>query len=333
MSESSVPLVPAELAGMVIETLLFGAYLVVFSGSCYVIFSAGFSGQFARGPLNLAMIFACFMLFASIVAHWVIDVVRLFDAFIYGHRGSPLAFYAFLSDGKNVAKTALYILECLLADSIMVLRLYYVWGKNWKIALFPISTTCAFVVTGIGICYQFAIIQPGVQVFVSDCGRWILSCFTLTLATNLYSTTLIAYKLWSTMHSLQTFKVSPNTRLRLPRVLHIVVESAAVYSACTLTTFICYIVQSNAQFPGLDSTSPVIGLVFCLIIVRVHLVGHSIREQTKSMDTNPSFQMRTLAINVNQQVQSRLDIPVAPAPKSDHRISIEDKVFADSQSL
>ncbi|KAJ8456581.1 hypothetical protein ONZ45_g6387 [Pleurotus djamor] len=147
MPASSGPAVPpAQLAGLVMETLLFGAYLVVFVGSCYVIFSTlWMSGQSSPRPLNRAMICACFLLFASITAHWVIDVVRAFDAFIYGHNGDPLHFYGNLSDGKNIAKSALYNFECLVADFILVLRLYHVWGRNWKIALFPASSTAALI--------------------------------------------------------------------------------------------------------------------------------------------------------------------------------------------
>lgn len=53
--------------------------------------------------------------------HWLLDVVRAFDAFVYNDEDSPVLFYSLLSDGKNVAKTLLYNLETFCADSIMVI--------------------------------------------------------------------------------------------------------------------------------------------------------------------------------------------------------------------
>lgn len=42
-------------------------------------------------------------------------------------------------------------------------------------------------------------------------------------------------------------------------------------SLFTFLTFVLYLADSNVQFPTLDSTSPIIGIVFCLITVRTEL--------------------------------------------------------------
>lgn len=88
--------------------------------------------------------------------------------------------------------------------------------------------------------------------------------------------------------------------------------------ACTFTTFVAYLVQSNFQFPGLDSTSPVIGIVFCLIIVRVGLgVGHQpssgnvithdreagIGVRSTNVAMSPEYPMRPLAVNITRQAR------------------------------
>ncbi|KAJ8516293.1 hypothetical protein ONZ45_g6388 [Pleurotus djamor] len=275
------------------------------------------------------MTLACMALFASISTHWVINITRLFEAFIYRAEaaGGPTAYYATLSEAKNVAKSVLYVFQCLLADSIMVFRVYHVWGRNWKITLFPLLTTVGLLITCAGICYQIAVSKPGVDPFSPECGRWVLGCFTLTLVTNIYSTSLIAYKLWSTTRPLQKLQICSHSRPQITRILYIVVESAFIYSAFTLATFVSYLVRSNVQFPGLDSTSPIVGLVFCLIIVRVHLIGLSIQNDTKLVEPNPSFQLRTLIIHVNQQASNHIESPMVAVPMK----AVDDTVITQDE--
>ncbi|KAJ8508686.1 hypothetical protein ONZ45_g9063 [Pleurotus djamor] len=321
----------AELVGLVLETLFFGVYLTVFMGSCYLIFSAGPNGRFTRGGMmNRAMLSAFCVLFASISTHWVIDVVRLFRAFVFKQHGGPTPFYAFLSDGTNVAKTALYALECVIADSIMVLRLHYVWGRSYLVCVFPALTTMSFIVTGTGITYQFVIIKPDVDVFASECGRWILSSFALTLVTNIYSTSLIAYKLWATLKPLQRLNVAGS--LPHKRILQIVAESAALYSSVPQFHYQCppALTSSSGRFPSLDVTSPMIGIVFCLIIVRVHILGHG--NVSRSIDAS-DFQMRSLSVTVNTHIHNHRDGDISIIPTNRKKTTLDDDGDTSSHQI
>ena len=140
-------------------------------------------------------------------------------------------------------------------------------------------------------------------------------------------------------------------------VIIIVVESALLYtwvwhnakrpvrnadryhiSCATLATFVSYLAKSNLQFPGLDSvcyslsmtiksvthaielfsqTSPVIGIVFCLIIIRVSMgIGHrgiassngASQFAGKGTESRPqTYPLRSLTVNITQQVHSTID--------------------------
>ena len=57
---------------------------------------------------------------APSLKHWICDVTRLFDAIVYFPEG-PTAYYADLAIPVNVVKTGLYIFECMVGDSLMVL--------------------------------------------------------------------------------------------------------------------------------------------------------------------------------------------------------------------
>lgn len=138
---SGIQLLPAELGGIVIESLIYGVFLVLCSTCFYVLFTKRrSSGVASEGPVNKTMLLICTVLFLSITAvstcndmyvvadrsltllhlkHWICDVTRLFNAILYYPQG-PVAYYANLAIPVNVVKTGLYIFECMVGDSLMV---------------------------------------------------------------------------------------------------------------------------------------------------------------------------------------------------------------------
>jgi len=77
---------------------------------------------------------------------------------------------------------------------------------------------------------------------------------------------MIAYGIWRTTRQTRGL-VSPN----LNRVIQIIIESAMILTVFLLACFISYLCHSNLVFICLDILSPVIAIVFCLIIVRSEL--------------------------------------------------------------
>ncbi|KAF9497668.1 hypothetical protein BDN71DRAFT_1444485 [Pleurotus eryngii] len=263
-------LIPAILLGAVLETLLFGAYLVVFATSCLTFFTSRRRG-WLKGSLNKGILTADLAMFLSINAHWALGIARLFEAFV-DDRTTALEYFQLISERKRVAKVALYAFQCLIADMIMVLRLYYVSSKSLTICVLPILTTSGLAVAGSGLVWQSATAQPYRDPFTS--GQWVWSCFTLTLSTTMYSTLVIAYKLWSSYKTLKNMNVNLFVDSPVPHVIQIIVESAALYSTCTFVSFVLFLARSNAHFAVLDLTSPIVGLVLCLIVVRGRIPGH-----------------------------------------------------------
>ncbi|KAI0028901.1 hypothetical protein K488DRAFT_57565 [Vararia minispora EC-137] len=308
----TIALVPAELAGTAVETLLFGVYLVTFAMCMHVLFSDRHRQTSGLAVLISPMTLASLFLFASIVSHWVLDIVRLFDAFIYGRKGSPLAFYAYIRDGKNVVKTALYIAQVIVVDMIMVYRLFHVYQRSWRICVFPIVTITTSAVSGAGITWQFSRLDPGVDIFTSECGRWIATAFSSTLLCGIFISTPVLAHVDQQDEPVRNMQA---TSIRFFFLLvHIVVESAAIYTACTLVTFVSYLAHSNLQFPSLDASSPVIGIVFCLIIVRIRLFGNThfhvagasavaSADAMRSKTRASVHRMETLAVSVHREIE------------------------------
>ncbi|KAL4267665.1 hypothetical protein AB1N83_000951 [Pleurotus pulmonarius] len=251
-------LILAILLAAVMETLLLGAYLVVFASSCRTIFAARRRG-WLKGALSNGLLAVDFAMFLSIIAHWALGIARLFEGLGHDHTAA-LEYFHLISEGKLVAKVALYVFQCLLADIIMVLRLYYVSMKSLGICALPILTTSGLAVAGSGLVWQLTTAQPYRDPFIS--GQWVWSCFTLTLATTMYSTSVIAYKLWSSYKSVQNMNVNPFVDSRVPRAIQTHELSSLSYL-----------------------TSPVVGLVLCLVVARGRTV---VRDHLPELDLHPS---------------------------------------------
>jgi len=103
----------------------------------------------------------------------------------------------------------------------------------------------------------------------------------------------------------------------LTPVILIVAESAAVYTAFAFVTLVTYLTKSNIQFVLVDMSNPIIGLVFCLIIVRVTMgmsfrafdaratIGPSTTEgaDTATARSQGAVQLMPIRVNVQKHVE------------------------------
>lgn len=104
--------------------------------------------------------------------------------------------------------------------------------------------------TGIGIIYSMARVVPEAPVFAEQLQLWIVSFFSLTLATNIICTGLVAVKIWHINRQVMNFV----NHSFYPIVL-LVVESGAVYSVTLLALLILYKTESWFQYVLLDAVS------------------------------------------------------------------------------
>jgi len=201
-----------------------------------------------------------------VTAHLTVDVARAVEAFI-DYADTPrgaLIFYGKLNAPTQAVKNTLYITQTVVGDCFAVWRCYIVWGKRWSVIIVPVIMLIGFTVSGIGTIYTFS--QSSV-VFTSKLAPWIASTLAITLATNVTCTGLIAYRIWLSQRATRDFRVhSP-----LMPVMITMIESGVLYSAAALSCLVAYASGSNGQYAALDVLTPVIGIAFSMIIVRVGL--------------------------------------------------------------
>jgi len=184
-----------------------------------------------------------------------------------GIPGGTGKFFKDLSQPTYAAKFAIYVTQTLVGDVFNMYRSWLVWSRNYWVLVVPGpflvgSAVSGYYTTG----YLVTIAQSDDTVFDNPYRAWITTFYVLALVQIITSTSLIAYRLWDRERHISQYRAS--TFSFLP-VMHIVIESAATYVLAQLVLVILYAIDDNAQYVVLESITPLIGIVFCLVITRV----------------------------------------------------------------
>ncbi|KAF9810038.1 hypothetical protein IEO21_07156 [Rhodonia placenta] len=311
-------IVSVNLATVPMESFLYGIFTVLFVASTWLLLqrdrdqrNAGVSSRpIWRTPMFLAAVFMYLML----TGHWMLTVIRLFEAFVNWQGGTdPIIAYADLSRLTEVIKTAFLVAIVLTSDAMIIYRLWVIWSYNHWVVIFPVLSWCGLVACGTGVCWQFAVYTLGDDVFKTSAGRWITSDCVFTFSTNVYCSILIAYRVWRTRISSKSYGGAS-----VMGALAIIIESAALQSTWNLIFFITYQVKSNIQFTTCDLWASFCGISFMLINLRVSL-GWAQKAggqhtstiprptQQRSMAGDSGYAMRPLAVNITRVVNQEDD--------------------------
>jgi len=333
-----------ELVLVGAEAILYGMFLVLFLNGVRVLVDRRKRNHDQNtSPLLLT----AFLLFAVTTAHWVLDFSRVYDGFIHAQDqaivdGFPpefpnaaTAFFANVGTPKYVAISALYFIETMIGDTFMLYRLFVVWNHSWAILIVPTICELAMFATG---CYiLFAIKETHGSIYVTARG-WITAFFVLTLVANLSCTILIAFKIWHTGRKFIRAGVAGTSK-----IVHILVESASLYSFVLIITLVGYLAKSNVQFIFMSMINPIIGIIFMMIIVRTggpssqpgssHILSHDDVELNTSMGrlgqrnaqflTASAYAPTTVSVKITSEVETDKGGMI---PQYDERSTSTDKV-------
>ncbi|KAI9435628.1 hypothetical protein BJY52DRAFT_695884 [Lactarius psammicola] len=268
----------SELLALCLESVLYGVYLVLFVGCIKVLISK----RRRRAGGNVRLILVSSTLFVLITWHEIVDAIRIYMAYKGSETniGADL-YYANVTSLLSLMKTSVYLVETLASDLFILYRCYIVWNASIAIIAFPVLLYIADIGTGIAAVYTLSLIeQKQDAVFNLEQERITNSFFSCTLAVNSACTGLIAYRIWRTQRQTRDAKMGSN----LSQVSIIVIESGAIYLTVLACNVASFVLKSNLFNIFLDITSPVIGIVFSLIIVRVGL-GISSEETRRTMQS------------------------------------------------
>ncbi|KIJ35026.1 hypothetical protein M422DRAFT_212789 [Sphaerobolus stellatus SS14] len=257
-----------------VETLLYGSYAVLFSICIHILVFGPKRG------VNRNLLVTAVAMFALSTIHVCVDLARAINAFITNSHEPEGAseYYAQIWLWLNIFKQALYATNNILADGLVIYRCYIVWGFHWKIIVLPSIMLIGTTVCGYLAVFNFSQVVPGQNVFALNIAEWGTALFSLSLATNIVVTSLIAGRIWWISRQTQAH-VGRKHRQKYNNAVAIILESGAIYSVSQMTLLILYCVKTNAVFIVYDALAQIMGIVPTLIIVRVGL-GLTTQENT-----------------------------------------------------
>nr|GAT48311.1 predicted protein [Mycena chlorophos] len=283
-----------NLWSLTLGTLLYGVYLVLFGLSMGLFVSrisskrrregaakgSGKSGRSkddragsssirswriaARSPIFMAS----FALWVATTIVWILTVQRTFYGFVTyngGVPGSSTAFFSSLSQASETTQNLFIDLGLAIGDAMILYRLWAMW-RNW------------FVVAPALLCWVGFVAAETLAVIDTALGKLeivantITSSITLSLATNLYCTVLIWYRVWTVVASSANLEVARTSgRMNLTRIVLIFVESAAGFTLYTVIYFVLHLLNHKLQFGFINASPAAIGIANALIQTRVAL--------------------------------------------------------------
>jgi len=248
-------------------------------------------------------------MFTMSTMHVCVGLVRGLTAFIdrQDAPGGAIGYYAEIWLWISIFKQALYATNNIVADGLVIYRCYIVWGNKVKVIIVPLIMLLATTICAYAAVYNFSKITPGENVFATNIAEWGTALFSLSLATNILVTSLIAGRIYWISRKTKRLLGSKHSQ-KYQNAVAIIVESGAIYSVSLMTLLILYCLKTNAQYIVYDALAQIMGIVPTLIIVRVGL-GVSTQDNTITLHTRGTESNSTrIAYNRSTDAPIRMQV-------------------------
>ncbi|TFY66782.1 hypothetical protein EVG20_g4305 [Dentipellis fragilis] len=258
----------AILGAIFVECVMYGTCLTMTVATTLVLLRAKSEGT----PTHKALFVTLFFMLTLATAHVILSFVRVFRGFILLRdvTDGPSAYFGELSSPVLIAKDAVYLVQTLLGDGFYIWRCYVVWGKNKNIIIAPSITMIAGIVCACMI--EDTLAHALGNVFEAP-NRWVKAYFFLMLVTTIYCNVAIIWRIWTT------------ERTKRSSTLIVVLEAGILYTSILVMFLVVYMVKSNGQYIVLDSITPLVPILFCLIVLQIkyhNTTGPGLYEYTEN---------------------------------------------------
>ncbi|ESK91811.1 hypothetical protein Moror_10537 [Moniliophthora roreri MCA 2997] len=279
---AGIALDKAEFVGLWVESILYGMNTILFAICIWVLvyYKKRSSG------LNIPLLATAIFLYIFCTIRIGIDLGRGILAFFTFRNNpeGPLGFYEDISHWTRVLREALYVTNSLVADTLVIYRLYVVWGYNWKITVGPIILLLASSISGYIAVWEITRVASGGSIFAKQVADGATALFALSMGTNVIVTSLIAGRIWYIGHRASKH-LGRQHGVKYSRALVVIVESGALYSVSLFILLILFAMGNDAQIILFNSASQIVGIAPTLIIVRVGL-GLSAQDNLATVATS-----------------------------------------------
>ncbi|KAF8548458.1 hypothetical protein OG21DRAFT_1449085 [Imleria badia] len=281
-SPSGIRLDFATLLSTSIECVLYGISLVLFGGTVWALTHGR-----SKDEINWSVALVALILTILSTIHVAVDIQRLVVGFITKANffpGGPTGFFADVTQRTFIIKHTVYVLQTLLGDGVVIYRCYVVW-QRFGVIMLPAVLWCATSATSAALLYHISYATHSEDVFLSDIGKWVVLFYLLTMTTNVLSSALLAYRIWTTNRDEPgVVRVLSRSGVDATLLLRVLVDGAVLYTFTLFTLLACYAYQNTGQFIVLDMVTPIISITFYTVLVRIAIARNdSARVATASL--------------------------------------------------
>ncbi|KAF8185634.1 hypothetical protein K438DRAFT_1973920 [Mycena galopus ATCC 62051] len=304
MALKQYPLVKTFIVAAWLEAILYGIYFCGFWFTVYI-----YTNSRGRGNTqNRLVFFITIVMFVLATMHVSMNGYRMIVGYTdYASApGGPVSFLGVLSTWHHIFKDVVFVMQTTLGDTMAVYRVWTVWSRGPRgslIAFIPFCLLLVNIVSGTMVSVLFATSNPNASIFSTRLTHWITLFFSVAVAQNLITTGLMAVRLWSIDRTSSNVRVGGS--IFLP-VLRILMESAALYLFVQILLLSFYAVNYNAQFIVLETITPIVGITFGMITLRILLRSQqsSYPSGRPSDGRQPfgSVPLRRIAVNITTQM-------------------------------
>ncbi|KAJ7750808.1 hypothetical protein B0H16DRAFT_1549167 [Mycena metata] len=275
----------AELAGIVVEGVLYGIFVVL---SIITFYHLLWTRRHSK--LNVPMVGAAVVMSILATCQLIVDTDNIFKAFIDLERPARLFFLIDATQQIFAAKHAIYFTQMIVGDAIVIYRAYVVWGGAIWVVVVPILCSIG---SGISAYQTIWATRHVASISIIAEAKWGYAIFSLSLAANVIATSLIAYRIWQSERQIRHLVGSRSTRSSgsrsLTSVIRIIVETGAINAGYLLAyTFVLKSESHGLEIMASIST-PLIGILFSMVIIRATI--NTEREETTKLHSQSSIPM------------------------------------------
>ncbi|GJE85466.1 hypothetical protein PsYK624_015450 [Phanerochaete sordida] len=246
------------LIGFACESLLYGAYCVLFLASLYVLFH-----KWKGRGTDRTVVVLHFCLFVACTLHYALE----FNHFYLYLNTSGVVGYANEDFHMFIADCVVSVAD-FLGDLILIYRCWIIWGCQYYVAVLPLLTStagliCASVVGRLVWGTTGANVSPSIVPLG-------LASFVLPLCTNVLVTGLMIGRIWYMSRGAgEIYKITGNGATR--KAIHVMVESGALYFVVQLVFVVVYGMNHPSAVIMIVIATQTYGIASTLIIIHVGL--------------------------------------------------------------
>nr|GAT55601.1 predicted protein [Mycena chlorophos] len=276
------------------------------------------------------------VLFVIATMHLAMNLYRLIRGFIIFRDapGGPAAYLGVLEYWDHIFKDTLYATQSIFGDAAAVYRCWILWNSNWQIVVLPFLLLMGSTVSGYMVCGLYTTVDPSATVFNPRLANWITTFYSIAVAQNIMTTSLMAYRLWSVDARSAAYRIH---RSPFIHVLRILVESAALYLFVEILLLSLYSVNLNAQYILLELVTPIVvrpspfqilclhqvlkfvaqGITFNVITIRINPRSFEERKEATGVSVAGSHPVQTVGSLPMRRLVIRRDVEAITVADAD----------------